>query len=258
MSFEQAIVWAKTRVGCGYVYGATGWVCTPERRAQQAVQYPEYAKTILTTAAKWDGKICYDCAQFVKAALRQADITLPSGATSQWKADKWREKHKVSEKAIPDDFCVLFRADGDIMQHVGLYVGGRKTIDARSTAVGVVERDVDGYGWTHWAVPKTEERKESMSKKIVATESGSLNLRSEPDGKVIDKIPKGTVLMEIETQGDWSRVEVSLAQGEMIGWVASRYLSDVPDNPADETVTVSKEALWAVYNALGEILGVRG
>ena len=259
MSFESVILWARSRVGCGYVYGATGWLCTAERRAQQAVQYPEYAKNILTTAAKWDGKICYDCAQLVKAGLRQAGITVPSGATSQWKADVWAEKHKISETGVPDRFCILFRADGEVMQHVGFHVGGGNTIDARGSAQGVIESTLGHYSWTHWAVPKTAERQESMSRKIVNTEYGSLNLRNAPDGQVIDKIPKGTVLMEMETQGEWSHVEVTLSDVEVIGWVARRYLAEVetPED-ADDTVTVARKALWDIYNSLGEVLGVRG
>ena len=30
-------------VGCGYIYGATGWICTRARMEQQMRQYPTYA-----------------------------------------------------------------------------------------------------------------------------------------------------------------------------------------------------------------------
>ncbi|MFQ9448092.1 MAG: hypothetical protein ACLR4A_12840 [Christensenellales bacterium] len=33
-------------VGCGYIYGATGWICTRARMEQQMRQYPTYAGQI--------------------------------------------------------------------------------------------------------------------------------------------------------------------------------------------------------------------
>ena len=254
---ERVIEWLMSKVGCGYVYGATGWTCSKERRAQQAAQYPEYAKMILTTAEKWDGKQCFDCAQLVKIGLNQVGISVPSGATSQWKAGVWAERHEISETPVPDRFCVLYRADGDVMQHTGFHVGGGVTIDARSTAQGVIESLLSHYGWTHWAIPRGLEGDVKMCKKIVNTQSGSLNLRSEPDGLVIDKIPKGTEVMELEVQGEWSRIEVNTALGEVIGWVANRYLAVAPAEESP-TITVSRDELWRIYNLLGEVLGVHG
>ena len=36
-------------VGCGYIYGATGWICTPSRLAQQEKQYPSFALAVALT-----------------------------------------------------------------------------------------------------------------------------------------------------------------------------------------------------------------
>ena len=80
-------------VGCGYIYGATGWICTPSRLAQQEKQYPSFAKQMKRYGKKWMGKPCYDCAQLTRDVARQASISLPSGATSQWRAAGiWKEK----------------------------------------------------------------------------------------------------------------------------------------------------------------------
>ena len=63
---------AKSLVGCGYVYGATGWICTRRRLDQQARQYPQYADLIYKYGPKWQGRPCYDCAQLTRA-VAQAD-----------------------------------------------------------------------------------------------------------------------------------------------------------------------------------------
>lgn len=54
-------------VGCGYIYGATGWICTRARMEQQMRQYPTYAGQIERYGKKWLGKPCYDCAQLTRA-----------------------------------------------------------------------------------------------------------------------------------------------------------------------------------------------
>ncbi|MFR5796238.1 MAG: hypothetical protein ACLUI3_12295 [Christensenellales bacterium] len=43
-------------VGCGYIYGATGWICTRARMEQQMRQYPTYAGQIERYGKKWLGK----------------------------------------------------------------------------------------------------------------------------------------------------------------------------------------------------------
>ena len=53
-------------VGCGYIYGATGWICTRARMEQQMRQYPTYAGQIERYGKKWLGKPCYDCAQLTR------------------------------------------------------------------------------------------------------------------------------------------------------------------------------------------------
>ena len=58
-------------VGCGYIYGATGWICTRARMEQQMRQYPAYAGQIERYGKKWIGKPCYDCAQLTREAVRK-------------------------------------------------------------------------------------------------------------------------------------------------------------------------------------------
>ena len=81
--FSKIVEFAISKIGCGYIYGATGWICTQKIRLEQAAQYPAYADVILGTGAKWDGLQCFDCAQLVRRALEQISIKPPSGATSQ-------------------------------------------------------------------------------------------------------------------------------------------------------------------------------
>lgn len=227
---------AQSKIGCGYVYGATGWICTPERRAQQAQQYPSQANNILNVSKKWDGKQCYDCAQLVRAAAKAEGINLPSGATSQWKAQVYAEIGKLplgDGKWISDNLdagTLLFRQDknnASKMAHVGIYIGGGYVVEAKGAAYGVVKTKADGANWTHYGRLRGASTENNCSKQqnisaenatvnaLIRADSGStVNLRDEPskNGKVLKKIPVGaSVLCEDVTE--WKKVTFGGATG---------------------------------------------
>lgn len=138
-------------VGCGYIYGATGWICTRARMEQQMRQYPAYAGQIERYGKKWIGKPCYDCAQLTRDVARRAGVSLPSGATSQWRAAGiWKEKDVID--TLPDEAGIfLFTMRDGRMTHTGVSVGHGEEVDARGHAYGVVRRPIRGTTFTHWA-----------------------------------------------------------------------------------------------------------
>ena len=138
-------------VGCGYIYGATGWICTRARMEQQMRQYPAYAGQIERYGKKWIGKPCYDCAQLTRDVARRAGVSLPSGATSQWRAAGiWKEKDVID--TLPDEAGIfLFTMRDGRMTHTGVSVGHGEEVDARGHAYGVVRRPISGTSFTHWA-----------------------------------------------------------------------------------------------------------
>ena len=85
---------------------------------------------------------------------------------------------------------------------------------------------------------------------------GKLNLRSEPSTSAvrIAQIPEGTVLTVTDetTDGSWGRVSYDGKNG----WVMTKYLEIV--TPEDGMITVNREELQRVYDAIGDMLGLRG
>lgn len=118
-------------VGCGYIYGATGWICTRARMEQQMRQYPTYAGQIERYGKKWLGKPCYDCAQLTRDVARRAGVRLPSGATSQWRAAGiWKEKDVID--TLPDEAGLfLYTMRDGRMTHTGVSIGRGEEVDAR-------------------------------------------------------------------------------------------------------------------------------
>jgi len=147
---------ALSLIGCGYIYGATGWICTWERIRQQAAQYPQYADLIYRYGPGWIGKPCYDCAQLTKAAARAAGVFLPDGSDNQWRSGYlWREKGPIIR--MPDEAGLfLFTVMNGHATHTAVSIGGGEAVDARGHAFGVVRRQIAGASYTHFARLHTE------------------------------------------------------------------------------------------------------
>ena len=112
---------------------------------------PAYAGQIERYGKKWIGKPCYDCAQLTRDVARRAGVSLPSGATSQWRAAGiWKEKDVID--TLPDEAGIfLFTMRDGRMTHTGVSIGHGEEVDARGHAYGVVRRPIRGTTFTHWA-----------------------------------------------------------------------------------------------------------
>lgn len=158
-------------VGSPYVYGGTGQPCTPSYRQARMAQYPGMAAGIkkncqvlsgkrgTCTGCPYRGRPCYDCAQLSRRALKTLGILLPSGASSQWKAQGiWAYQGPVTGHAARA-VCLLFKKDASPsesrpMAHVGVSLGNGWVVDARGHAAGVVKSKITAYPWTHMAFLK--------------------------------------------------------------------------------------------------------
>ena len=171
---QAVISWAVDKIGCPYVYGATGANCSPKYRRELTLQYPDQAANIaagcqVLNGKKADcagcaylGKPCFDCAQFTRRALEQAGFKPPSGASSQWRSSLWEHKGRIGPEA-GSMLCLVFCESGDKdkpMKHVGLSLGDGRVIDARNHLKGVVLSHITAYPWTQYAAlppfPKPE------------------------------------------------------------------------------------------------------
>lgn len=168
---EEAKAWALSRVGCPYIYGATGQICTPAYREARAAQYPDYAAKIrkncprlsgsasACTACRWrdpdtgTGKRAYDCAQLTRWCMDAVGIPLVSGANSQWTKTEWAQKGEIA--GMPRDLlCLVYRDDGGRMGHTGIYLGDGTVIHAKGHDYGVVRQKLAETAFTHYGIPQ--------------------------------------------------------------------------------------------------------
>lgn len=168
ISPAPALAYARAAVGSAYVYGGTGQPCTPDYRRARCVQYPGAADNIRKfcqvlsgkksscAGCPWQGRPAYDCAQLVRKTLLAVGLSLPSGASSQWRSKSWSFQSDAVFLAV-NAACVVFRRDkwnnARPMAHVGFALGDGSVVDARSHRDGVLLSRLSSYPWTHVAFP---------------------------------------------------------------------------------------------------------
>lgn len=242
--------WALSKQGCGYVWGATGYVLTQSKLNDLIKQYPDYVSQ--SKNGKWLGKQVFDCAQFTRYAMKEVGITLVSGASSQWKKTDWEQKGTID--TLPKDkVCILYREspEANPMQHTGIYLGDGYVMDARGSSSGVVYSKLSSYKWTHWAIPKglyddleiVEPPKEVLpvlyQAKVVA-ESGStvrMRERASSSADILKSIKLNEIVDVIEELDEWTKI----VYNNQTGYMMSKFLVKVTSEPAPKTWYVKVE-----------------
>lgn len=230
MPGDKARGFALSKIGQGYIYGAKGQTCTPAFRHQQAEQYPKQAEFILGVGSKWDGLPVWDCAQLTRYAAKAEGISLPSGATSQWRKGKWARKGTID--TLPEGEVVwLYRESNKVMQHTGIGLGDGTCVHAAGTRQGVIHQSMAEYPWTHWASPwsddqqtKKEEGPMIYQATVSAQNGYTVRMRSGlgTTYSIITKVPIGSKVDVLGEEGEWKRIRYNGKEGYMM----SQYLSD--------------------------------
>lgn len=273
MSINEKIrEFALNTVGCAYVYGATGQTCTPSYRKARMEQYPSYANAIKNncpaiksgsgscTGCKYKGRKAYDCAQLSRYAAKAGGLTLPSGASSQWKRGDWAVTGTID--TLPKGsvcFVYLEREGSNPMGHVGVYMGDGTVVDARGHASGAVHRALSDVGWTHWGMLNGQEIDASMPAETTAqmyTVTGSrLALRSDmsTSSAVLLRMDTGTIVTGEAAGAKWCRVsyagKTGYAMAKHLRAVAAEKTEDpTPTEPEAELTDADRlDILWAWY-----------
>lgn len=145
--------------------------------------------------------------------------------------------------------------------HVGLVRSVNPLRIVHCTGPGIVT-DTKLGKWTHrgWLAKVSQEGDTPMSEvktAVITADSGStVNLRSKPDGALIDRVPVGATVTVSGHQDGWSRI----AYNGQTGWMMDKYLSTegaAPDQSDGDTVriTVPRAAAEHLRDALGIALG---
>ena len=221
------VEYAKSKIGCGYIWGATGQTCSQaliNKLLSNGHVNPNIAK-------KWIGKQVFDCAGLVAKAFQQVGIKMATGATSAWKVTNWQSKGTISNYQ-KDKVCVLYKEESGRMQHTGIYIGNGEFIHASGSKIGVVKEKMPGK-WTHWGIPKGLYASPSFDPipipipipilpgnqaKVIAPSGKNVNLRKNPskNSAIVLKINLGETVTIIGRENDWYKVTYKSTTGYMM------------------------------------------
>ena len=234
---EKVKEYAISKIGCGYVWGATGQIATESELKRLENKFPKYVD--YNVVKKWLGKQIFDCASFVARCMNQANIAMATGASSAWENTKWMSRGEISSLPV-DKVCCLYRQTSkDVMQHTGIYLGNGTFIDARGSVVGVIgPNEMSSYKWTHWGIPvglyddsqNVEVIKvayQATVTKIAGASGSTVNMRKEPSSGagVITTIKFGQTVDVTGTTGEWS----AITWNGKSGYMQSKFLTKVND-----------------------------
>ena len=183
-----------------------------------------------------------DCINLIKKVIRDAQggvkTYTTAGTNTLWRSYDasakyrdltWRQTGLSGAQAG----MIAFKADGEDFHHAGIVTDVGTVVHSSSTqgGRGVVETPLSSReGWTHLAVhryikpmnPAEKEETRMGEKAMVKTEGGALNVREEPDGRVIAQIPNGSEVEILEEAGEWLRIHFGESRS---GYVFAAYIS---------------------------------
>ena len=163
MGANEVINEAVTHLGCPYVYGTWGQLCTPALRKRYARYNPSQEKVTYSRCqvlrdknpqpscdgCKYKGKLAFDCRGFTHYCVEHgADIDITGGYVGrQWSDPNWDVKGNVS--SMLEAVSCVFLED---MSHTGLYILHGDVIHCS----GEVKYDTltGGRKWAKFAIPK--------------------------------------------------------------------------------------------------------
>ena len=228
---SKVVEYAKSKIGCGYIWGATGQTCSQaliNRLLPNGHVHPDIAK-------KWIGKQVFDCAGLVAKAFQQVGIKLATGATSAWRNTNWASKGEIS--TLPTNkVCILYQHANGRMQHTGIYIGNGEYIDSAGEKIGVRKSKMP-WRWTHWGIPKglydgkgnkSGDKKDQdkpvppgsfpFQAKVTASSGGTVNLRksASTSSSIVLRIKLGETVTVTGEENDWYKVTYNTASGYMM------------------------------------------
>ena len=221
---SEVVKFVKSKIGCGYVWGAQGEILTEKSLQSFYLSHPEHVDK--SVVRKWMGMQVFDCAGLVKMAFKSVGISLAEGATSIWDRTPWKKSGTIN--SLPTDkVCILFRRENGQMKHTGIYIGKGDFIHAKGSEYGVKMEKMSSAKWTHWGYPQNfypdEPIKEVCSTypcqaKVANASSGRVNFRIGPDTKkdIIMKIDVGQIVNAISYENGWYKITYQNKTGYMM------------------------------------------
>ena len=146
---EKFLEIAKSKIGCGYVYGSQGQIMTQTLlnsliKTFGKSHYEFTDSQGIVRADKWIDKQAFDCSGFVVWILQQIGVLKANQDYTAAGLYSSLCEPVTKDKLVPGDL-VFIRPTNGAINHVGIYSGNDKTIEAIGTRKGVVQEDASRF-----------------------------------------------------------------------------------------------------------------
>lgn len=146
------ITYAKAQLGRPYWYGCFGQTANAALYNSKKKQYP--SQYTATDFSKQYGKKVHDCAGLIKGALwcSSVDGSPAYNANEDYNANRFylNATSKGPISSLPNvPGMLVFKGTDKNKNHIGVYIGSGKVIEAKGHKYGVVESSISS-GWKYW------------------------------------------------------------------------------------------------------------
>lgn len=137
----------------GYIYGAYGQIWT------QAAQNRATDEQTIKFGQQWVGKHVIDCSGVWWLAMKELGSFMYHGSNTMWnkytvKRGALRGGKRTDGGELRAGMAIYTGNDTDGRNHVGIYIGDGKVLEAGGTQKGVILTAVTASKWTWWAEMK--------------------------------------------------------------------------------------------------------
>ena len=146
---EKFLEIAKSKIGCGYVYGSQGQIMTQtllnsliKTFGKSHYEFTDSQGAV--RADKWIGKQSFDCSGLVVWILQQIGVLKANQDYTAAGLYNSLCEPVTKDKLVPGDLVFIRPANG-VINHVGIFIGNGKTIEAIGTRKGVVQGDASRF-----------------------------------------------------------------------------------------------------------------
>lgn len=139
--------------GWGYIYGAYGQIWT---QAKQDAATDEQTRKY---GQQWVGKHVIDCSGVWYLAMKELGSYMYHGSNTMWKSytvsrGALKAGKRTDGQELKPGSAIYTGNDTDGRNHVGIYIGDGKVLEAGGCQYGVILTPVTKSKWTWWAEMK--------------------------------------------------------------------------------------------------------
>lgn len=229
------VKYALAQLGRPYWYGTFGQKSSKSLYKQKKNQYPRYY-TADDYSSQYGEKV-HDCIGLIKGYIwsNSPDDTKPKYSSNG--CPDINEDGMYNAAGIKGSISTMPEKEGILVfkpNHIGVYIGGGKVIEARGHSYGVVKTKLKDRGFTKWCecpyIQYDEEVNKGSDKVKVKTNGSDLNCRKK--ARVLSRVKgtfkNGSILTLISKKNKkWYKVRGKAVSGKTItGYCYAKWLKE--------------------------------